>query len=252
MCKSIYLFINCGFCVWKLHLTQGPGMPGIQIPTFFYRAQAHRWQKPSRPPRWHRLEVLPPRGILQLGRAMSRQMFITSSKRRRKEIPFRFTIENNRKTHRFTSFLSWWLDNPKKILPTDTFLFEIEAGNFGKKMDEARVQPWRYMGGHGSISSEFMMTFRTFNSSLSFTLWEWNTCNWTKMPVYSMEYEHSVPPHATHTHTLAASSSTTSSRGSSITKKHCHCSCHPTRHHREGWGIPNWRRTWPENAVLCV
>lgn len=106
MCKSIYLFINCGFCVWKLHLTQGPGMPGIQIPTFFYRAQAHRWQKPSRPPRWHRLEVLPPRGILQLGRAMSRQMFITSSKRRRKEIPFRFTIENNRKTHRFTSFLS--------------------------------------------------------------------------------------------------------------------------------------------------
>ena len=123
MCKSIYLFINCGFCVWKLHLTQGPGMPGIQIPTFFYRAQAHRWQKPSRPPRWHRLEVLPPRGILQLGRAMSRQMFITSSKRRRKEIPFRFTIENNRKTHRFTSFLSWWLDNPKKILPTDTHFF---------------------------------------------------------------------------------------------------------------------------------
>ena len=82
---------------------------------------------------------------------------------------FRFTIENNRKIHRFTSFLSWWLDNPKKILPTDTFLFEIEAGNFRKKMDEARVQPWRYMGGHGSISSEFMMTFRTFNSSLSFT-----------------------------------------------------------------------------------
>lgn len=54
-------------------------------------------------------------------------------------------------------------------MPTDTFLFEIEAGNFRKKMDEARVQPWRYMGGHGSISSEFMMTFRTLNSSLSFT-----------------------------------------------------------------------------------
>ena len=35
-------------------------------------------------------------------------------------------------------------------------------------MDEARVQPWRYMGGHGSIPSEFMTTFRTFNSSLSF------------------------------------------------------------------------------------
>lgn len=85
------------------------------------------------------------------------------------------------------------------------------------------------------------------------TLWECNTCNWTKMPVYSMEYEHSVPPPpATHTHTLAASSSTTSTRGSSITKKHCHCSCHPTRHHREGWGIPSWWRTWPENAELCV
>lgn len=34
MCKSIYLFINCVFCVWKLHRNPGT-RPGIQIPYVF-------------------------------------------------------------------------------------------------------------------------------------------------------------------------------------------------------------------------